>query len=107
LFTVGPTTQATIVPIKRELFMCEGGPILMGSLEVREHPQAHTLVLTPSFGPPSGEPTYIGTSPTTSKPATRACIDWEHPLRIMIKHFPTISSIKSNVKSRPPTNSIP
>ncbi len=101
MFTLGPTTQATVVPIKRELFMCEDVPELVGSLEVQ-----NTLRLTPSCGPPLGEPTHTGTSLTTSKPTTCVRIDWEHPLRIMIKHFPTIGSIKSNVKLSPPTNSI-
>jgi len=53
-----------------------------------------------------GEPTHTGTSPTTSKPTTCACIDWEHPVRIMIKHFPTVGSINRNVKLNPPTNSM-
>jgi hypothetical protein len=64
------------------------------------------LRLTLSHGPPLGEPTHTGTSPTTSKPTTCACMDQEHPLRIMIKHFPTVGSIKSTVKLSPPTNSI-
>jgi len=64
------------------------------------------LKLTPSCGPPLREHTHKGTSPTTSKPTTCACIELEHPLRILIKHFPTVGSIKSNVKSSPPTNSI-
>jgi len=74
VFTLGSTTQATVVPMKRELFMCEDIPILMGFHEVREHPQAPSCL---------GEPTHTGTSPTTSKPTTCACIDWEHPVRII------------------------
>lgn len=41
--------------------MCVEVPVVVGSLEVREHPGAHT----PLGDPPSGEPTPIGTSPTT------------------------------------------
>ncbi len=34
MFTFGQTAQVTLVPIKRELFMCEGVLIPVGSLEV-------------------------------------------------------------------------
>jgi hypothetical protein len=34
VFTLGQTAQATLVAIKRELFMCEDIAILVGSLEV-------------------------------------------------------------------------
>jgi len=44
VFTIGQTAQAIPVPIKRELFMCEDIPILVGSLEVQEQPQAQTLM---------------------------------------------------------------
>ncbi len=69
VFTLGQIAQDTLVPIKRELFMCEDVAILVGSLEVWEHPQAHTLI-----EPPLGEPTYTWTSPTPSKPTTCALI---------------------------------
>ncbi len=66
----------------------------------------NTLRLTPSCGLLLGEPTHTGTFPTTSKPTTCACMDHEHPLRIMIKYLPTIGNIESNVKLSPPTNLI-
>jgi len=34
VFTLGQTAQVTLVPIKRELFMCEDVLVLVGSLEV-------------------------------------------------------------------------
>jgi len=38
VFTLGQTAQVTVAPIKRESFMCEDVLLLMGSLEVWEHP---------------------------------------------------------------------
>jgi hypothetical protein len=101
VFTLGPTTQATVVPIKRELFMCEDIPILMGSLEVQEHPEAHTL-MRPSLENPLIREPLLQHQNIQHVHALMGSIH----LRIMVKHFPTVGSIKNNVKLSPPTNSI-
>lgn len=48
--------RCSYVPIKRELFMSMEVPVLVGSPEGWEHPQAHTLRWLPQQNPLIGEP---------------------------------------------------